>query len=140
MKAFHEDKLESEMWPDPQTFAAGMRVPKALGDFLVLKIIRESSGIAIAVSDEQIAGMMRLAGVSEGLLLCPEGAAALVGAHLLVQQGFIAAHEDVIVLNTGSGLKYSESLQGDPPITLTTGQGLPRLERQLEGDGRQLDR
>jgi threonine synthase len=132
VKAFHEDKLESELWPDPQTFAAGMRVPKALGDFLVLKILRESSGTAVAVSDEQIAGMMRLAGVSEGMLLCPEGAAALVGAHLLVQQGFIAAHEDVLVLNTGSGLKYSESLQGDPPIHLAAGQILPRLERQLD--------
>ena len=140
VKAFHDDKLESEPWPDPQTFAAGLRVPKALGDFLVLKILRESSGIAIAVSDEQMAGMMRLAGVSEGLLLCPEGAAALVGAHLLVQQGFIAAHEDVVVLNTGSGLKYSEALQGDPPIPLASGQALPRIERQREPDGRQVDR
>ncbi len=132
VKAFHEDKTESEMWPDPQTFAAGMRVPKALGDFLVLKILRESSGIAIAVSDDQIAAMMRLAGVSEGLLLCPEGAAALVGAHLLLKQGFIAEHEDVVVLNTGSGLKYSESLQGAPPIHLAPGQTPPRIEPQLD--------
>ncbi len=131
VKAFHEDKSESEMWPDPQTFAAGMRVPKALGDFLVLRILRESSGIAIAVSDDQIAAMMRLAGVSEGLLLCPEGAAALVGAHLLLKQGFIAEHEDVVVLNTGSGLKYSESLQGAPPIHLAAGQTPPRIEPQL---------
>jgi threonine synthase len=84
------------------------------------------------VSDEQIAGMMRLAGVSEGLLLCPEGAAALVGAHLLVQQGFIAEHEDVVVLNTGSGLKYAESLQGEAPIRLAAGQALPRIERQTD--------
>ena len=132
VKAFHEDKLESEMWPDPRTFAAGLRVPKALGDFLVLKILRESSGIAIAVSDEEIAGMMRLAGSSEGLLLCPEGAAALVGARNLLKQGFIAEHEDVIVLNTGSGLKYGEALQGDPPITLGPGQMLPRVERQVD--------
>ena len=132
VKAFHEDKTESEMWPDPQTFAAGMRVPKALGDFLVLKILRESSGIAIAVSDDQIAAMMRVAGVSEGLLLCPEGAAALVGAHLLLKQGFIAEHEDVVVLNTGSGLKYSESLQGAPPIHLAAGRLPPRIEPWLD--------
>jgi threonine synthase len=133
VKAFHADKLESEPWPDPTTFAAGIRVPKALGDFLVLRILRESIGTAIAVTDEQIAGMMRLAGVSEGLLLCPEGAAALVGAHLLRQQDFILEHEEVVVINTGSGLKYAESLQGAPPIHLAKGAPLPRLERQFAG-------
>ena len=130
VKAFHADQLESEPWPDPQTFAAGIRVPKALGDFLVLRILRESSGVAIDVPDDAIAAMMRLVGVSEGLLVCPEGAAALEGARQLAKQGFIDPHEDVLVLNTGSGLKYGESLQGDPPIHLAAGQPLPRLERQ----------
>ncbi len=133
VKAFHADKLESEPWPDPRTFAAGIRVPKALGDFLVLRILRESSGIAIDVPDEAIAAMMRLVGVSEGLLVCPEGAAALEGARQLAKQGFIDPHEDVLVLNTGSGLKYGESLQGDPPVHLAAGQPLPRIERQPGG-------
>ncbi len=133
VKAFHADKLESEPWPDPTTFAAGLRVPKALGDFLVLKILRESSGIAIEVTDEEIAAMMRLAGVSEGMLLCPEGAAALEGARQLAKQGFIDPHEDVLVINTGSGLKYGESLQGSAPIPLAKGAALPRLERLLAG-------
>jgi threonine synthase len=133
VKAFHADKPESEPWPDPRTFAAGLRVPKALGDFLVLKILRESSGTAIDVTDERIAAMMRLVGVSEGLLVCPEGAAALEGAYQLAQQGFIHPHEDVVVLNTGSGLKYAESLQGEPPIRLAAGQALPRVERRLDG-------
>jgi len=74
--------------------------------------------------------MMRLVTVSEGLLVCPEGAAAIEGAHQLAKQGFIDPHEDVLVINTGSGLKYAESLQGDPPITLAKGAPLPRLERQ----------
>jgi threonine synthase len=130
VKAFHADKLESEPWPDPTTFAAGIRVPKALGDFLVLRILRESSGIAIEVTDEEIAAMMRLVTVSEGLLVCPEGAAAIEGAHQLAKQGFIDPHEDVLVINTGSGLKYAESLQGDPPIALAKGVPLPRLERK----------
>ena len=133
VQAFHDGKTESEPWPDPTTFAAGIRVPKALGDFLVLKILRETSGIAIDVTDEQIAAMMRLAGVSEGMLVCPEGAAALEGARQLALQGFIDPHEDVVVINTGSGLKYSESLQGSPPIHLDNGQPLPRLERLLAG-------
>jgi threonine synthase len=133
VKAFHADKAESEPWPDPQTFAAGIRVPKALGDFLVLKILRESNGIAIDVTDERIAAMMRLVGVSEGMLVCPEGAAALEGAYQLAKQGFIDPHEDVVVLNTGSGLKYAESLQGDPPIKLEPNALPPRIERQVDG-------
>jgi len=133
VKAFHEDKLESEPWPDPTTFAAGIRVPKALGDFLVLKILRETSGVAIAVTDEAIAAMMRVVGVSEGLLVCPEGAAAIEGARQLATQGFIDPHEDVLVINTGSGLKYAESLQGDAPIRLSKGAELPRIERSLAG-------
>jgi threonine synthase len=133
VKAFHAEKLESEPWPDPTTFAAGIRVPKALGDFLILRILRESSGIAVAVTDEEIAAMMRLVTVSEGLLVCPEGAAAIAGAHQLAKQGFIDPHEDVLVINTGSGLKYAGSLQGDPPIHLAKGEPLPRLERQVAG-------
>ena len=131
VKAFHADRDESEPWPDPRTFAAGIRVPKALGDFLVLRILRESSGIAVEVTDERIAAMMRLVGVSEGLLVCPEGAAAIEGAYQLAQQGFIDPHEDVVVLNTGTGLKYSESLQGAAPIRLAPGASIPRIGPQL---------
>jgi len=129
VKAFHEDKAESEPWPEPRTFAAGLRVPKALGDFLILRILRESNGVAIDVSDERIAAMMRLIGVSEGMLVCPEGAAAVEAAYQLRQQGFIAEHEDVVVFNTGTGLKYAESLQGDPPVHLLAGAAIPRVER-----------
>jgi threonine synthase len=131
VKAFHADEAESEPWPDPETFAAGLRVPKALGDFLVLRILRESNGVAVDVTDEQIAAMMRLVTVSEGMLVCPEGAAAIEGARQLAKQGFIDPHEDVLVINTGSGLKYAESLQFDPPIRLAKGAPLPRLERMV---------
>lgn len=132
VKAFHAEKEESEAWPDPTTFAAGLRVPKPLGDFLVLRILRESSGTAIDVSDERTRDMMRLAGTTEGLCLCPEGAAGFEGAYQLRQMGFIGEHEDVVVFNTGSGLKYAESLQGLPPVHLERGQPIPRIERQLE--------
>jgi len=132
VKAFHADAEESEPWPDPTTFAAGIRVPKALGDFLVLRILRESRGVAIEVSDERIAEMMRVVGVTEGMLVCPEGAAAIEGAYQLRQQGFIDPHEDVVVFNTGTGLKYAESLQGEPPIRLEAGRPIPRLERMTD--------
>jgi len=133
VKAFDGDQLESEPWPAPTTFAAGIRVPKALGDFLVLRILRESNGVAIEVTDEAIAAMMRLVTVSEGLLVCPEGAAAIEGARQLAVRGFIGPQEDVLVINTGSGLKYAESLQGDPPTRLATGEALPPIERQIAG-------
>jgi len=132
VKAFHEEKDESEPWPDPVTLAAGLRVPKALGDFLVLRILRQSHGVAVDVSDDRILEMMRVVGVTEGLLACPEGAAAFEAAYQLRQSGMIHEHEDVVVFNTGSGMKYFENLQGRPPVRLERGELMPRIERALE--------
>ncbi len=127
VRAFEENRDESEAWPDPLTFASGIRVPKALGDFLVLRALRESNGIAVAVADERIREMMRVAGVLEGMLVCPEGAAALEAALQLRRQGWLDQHDEVVVFNTGTGLKYAESLQGEPPVRLAKGEVLPRV-------------
>lgn len=132
VKAFHDEKDESEPWPDPRTIASGLRVPKALGDFLVLSIVRGSSGVALDVSDERILEMMRVVGVTEGLLACPEGAAAFEAAYQLRQGEMIHEHEDVVVFNTGTGMKYFEHLQGRPPRPLAKGELMPRIERELE--------
>jgi threonine synthase len=132
VKAFHEEKDVSEPWPDPTTVAAGLRVPKALGDFLVLRILRESHGVATDVPDERILAMMRVIGVTEGLLACPEGAAAFEAAYQLRQAGMIHEHEDVVVFNTGTGMKYFEHLQGQPPKRLAKGELMPRVERDME--------
>jgi threonine synthase len=132
VKAFHEEKDESEPWPDPRTIASGLRVPKALGDFLVLRILRESSGVALDVSDERILDTMRAVGVTEGLLVCPEGAAAFAAAYQMRQAGMIAEHEDVIVFNTGTGMKYVEHLQGKPPRRIAKDELMPRIEKELE--------
>ena len=113
---------ESQPWPAPVTFAAGIRVPKALGDFIVLRALRENAGTAVAVTDEKIAGMMGLAGASDGLLLCPEGAAALAAAADLRASGWIAETDEVVVFNTGTGLKYGEFLQGREPLRLAGGE------------------
>lgn len=122
VRAFEEGALESQMWPDPKTFAAGIRVPKALGDFIVLRALRESGGIALAVTDDEIASQMRLAGECLGMLVCPEGGAALAAAARLRRDGWIREGERVVVFNTGSGLKYAESLQGQVPRSLPAGQ------------------
>ena len=113
---------ESQPWPDPVTFAAGIRVPKALGDFIVLRALRENAGTAVAVTDEKIAETMGLAGTSDGLLLCPEGAAALAAAAELRASGWIAETDEVVVFNTGTGLKYAEFLQGREPLRLAGGE------------------
>jgi threonine synthase len=111
--AFTKGLDESRPWPDPTTFAAGIRVPKALGDFIILRALRESGGTALAVSDEEMASAMELAGESEGLLLCPEGGCALAVTRELRQTGWIAESDEVVIFNTGTGLKYAEFLQGD---------------------------
>jgi len=115
VRAFVDGRDESEPWPDPRTFAAGIRVPKALGDFIVLKALRESDGIAIAVSEREIAQSMQAAGGAEGMLVCPEGGAAIAGTKKLRRDGWIHEDEEVVVFNTGTGLKYAEFLQGDEP-------------------------
>jgi threonine synthase len=122
VRAFVDGRPESEPWPDPRTFAAGIRVPKALGDFIVLKALRESGGIAVAVSETEIAQSMQAAGAAEGMLLCPEGGAAIAGTAKLRRDGWIREGEEVVVFNTGTGLKYSESLQGEAPRRLEPNQ------------------
>jgi threonine synthase len=124
VRAFVEGRNESEPWPDPRTFAAGIRVPKALGDFIVLKALRESGGTAIAVSETEIAQSMRAAGRAEGMLVCPEGGAAIAGTRKLRSDGWIGEDEEVVIFNTGTGLKYAEFLQGDAPRRLGA-DGLP---------------
>ena len=121
VRAFEEGAVESQPWPDPQTFAAGIRVPKALGDFIVLRALRESNGIALAVTDDETRDMMRVVGGMEGMLLCPEGAAAIAAAAKLRRDGWIRDDDSVVVFNTGSGLKYAESLQGEAARGLEAG-------------------
>ena len=79
----------------------------------MLRALRESDGIALAVTDDEMRDMMRLVGSMEGMLVCPEGAAAIAAAAKLRRDGWISDDESVVVFNTGSGLKYAESLQGE---------------------------
>lgn len=106
IKALHEEKAVSEMWPNARTLAAGLRVPKAYGDFIILDIIRESGGTAVAVTDDAIMqGVKELASV-EGIFACPEGGAALAAYQTLVDDGFLKESDKVVLFNTGSGYKY----------------------------------
>jgi len=105
-KALHEGKDTSEPWPDAHTLAAGLRVPKAYGDFIILDILRQSGGTAIAVSDDEIMdGVKELASV-EGIFACPEGGAALAAYKQLLHSEFLKSGDRVVLFNTGSGYKY----------------------------------
>jgi threonine synthase len=102
--AYDAGAPESEPWPNATTVAAGLRVPKALGDFLVLRAIRETGGAAVAVSDGAILEMMGELARHAGMLAAPEGAAALAGAVALRERGDLGAGDDVVVILTGTGL------------------------------------
>jgi threonine synthase len=109
VRAFEQGAERSEFWQGAQTVASGLRVPKPLGDFLILQAVRASGGTAIAVSDEDMmAAGVRLA-TEEGVFIAPEGAACLAALERLVKAGFLRPDERIVIYNTGSGLKYLEA-------------------------------
>jgi threonine synthase len=110
VRAFEQGAERSELWQNARTIADGLRVPKAIGDFLVLRAIRESGGTAIAVSDAEMIAGMRALGSLEGISAAPEGGAALRAVEILVEQGRIAPDDVVVLFNTGGALKYLDAL------------------------------
>ena len=105
-RAFDGGDEFAEPWQDASTIAAGIRVPSAIGDYLILDALRTSGGGAITVSDNEILNMMELVASLEGLFICPEGAATAVALEKLVAEGTVSKGERALLLNTGSGLKY----------------------------------
>jgi threonine synthase len=116
VKAFAEGKEVSEYWEGAQTIAAGLRVPHALGDFLVLRAIRETGGTAVAVSDDSIREAVSLFDREAGISATPEGAATLAAAIALRERGELRTDETIVLINTGSALKYSELKPGLEPV------------------------
>ena len=111
VKAFEQRAEVSERWENATTLAAGLRVPKALGDFLILADIYASRGEAVAVSEDALLAGCRDMARFEGIFAAPEGGAGLAAIQLLVAQGKIARDESVVLFNTGSGYKYLEAWQ-----------------------------
>ncbi|MEV4724567.1 threonine synthase [Micromonospora humida] len=110
VRAFAAGEERARPWADAHTVAFGITVPAPLGDELILTALRESGGTAVAVDDAEILTDLREFAAREGLLLCPEGAACLTAARHLRAGGWIRPDERVVVLNTGSGLKYPETV------------------------------
>ena len=108
VRAFEEHQNVTTMWENAATFAAGLRVPKPYGDYLILQILQESGGVALALPDETILASLKDWAKNEGMFLSPEGAAATAGYDHLLQTGFLKAQDRVVLFNTGAGLKYTD--------------------------------
>src|SRR5216110_1819403 len=106
VRAFDAGEKTAAEFPDAHTIASGLRVPKAIGDFLILNILRQSNGGAIAVADKEMIRVTREVGSSEGLFVAPEAAACFAALKSLRSAGNIRAGERVVIFNTGSGVKY----------------------------------
>ncbi len=109
VEAFHKGGESSEFWDNAATIASGLRVPKALGDFLILSCLRASLGTAVAATDNEMLAAGRELAALEGIFAAPEGAATVVAARKLVAEKWIEPDESVVLFNTGSGYKYSEA-------------------------------
>jgi threonine synthase len=110
VRAFEQGAEHSEVWKDARTVADGLRVPKAIGDFLVLRAVRESGGTAVAVQDTDMVAGMRELGRREGISAAPEGGAALQAVKQLLRDGVVKPSDTVVIFNTGGALKYFDAL------------------------------
>ncbi len=113
VRAFEDGATSAVEFPDAHTRASGLRVPKAVGDFLMLQILRDSKGGAIAIDDETMIRVTREVGAKEGLFVAPEGAACFAALQTLGGEGKIEPEERVVIFNTGSGIKYLECYEAD---------------------------
>jgi threonine synthase len=113
VEAFRSGAAESTPFPNARTVAFGITVPKALGDFLVLDAVRRTDGTAIAVSDPELLVEQRALAAADGAFICPEGAACMAAVRQLRESGWLTAADEVVVLNTGAGLKYPQTIPTD---------------------------
>jgi len=116
VRAVERQADETEPWPDARTEAFGLTVPDPLGGFLVLQAIRATGGTALAVTDAELLASQRQAARAEGTWLCPEGAACLAAVAHLRRTGWLADSDEVVVVNTGAGLKYPQTMPASPAL------------------------
>lgn len=110
VKAFRDGTEFADLWPNATTLAAGIRVPAAIGDYLILQALRDSGGGAETVTDAEILTNLKRVGSLEGMFICPEGAALVAALEKLLADGTLSPDENILLLNTGSGLKYLDMI------------------------------
>jgi threonine synthase len=116
VRAFEEGKRFADEFPNAETVASGLRVPRAIGDFLILDALKESGGAAVSVTDEELISATREIGAAEGLFCAPEGAACLPALRKLLERRQVKPDERVVLFNTGAGVKYLESFNGSKKL------------------------
>ena len=126
VRAFDEGAEVSDFWEGASTLAAGLRVPKAIGDFLVLEAVRASGGTCLAVTDQELLKAGRSLAETEGMFVAPEGAACFAALEKLLQDGFLQRDDEIVIYNTGTGLKYLDNWATQFPPE-------PRPEEKLGG-------
>jgi threonine synthase len=109
VKAWEAQRNSSEFFQNAATVASGLRVPGPLGDFLILRMLRQTKGTALTVSDEEMLHAGRELASLEGIFAAPEGAATVIAARKLASRGWIKPEESVVLFNTGTGYKYAEA-------------------------------
>jgi threonine synthase len=112
-RAFEQKEKVSQMWQNASTFAAGLRVPKPYGDYIILEILQESGGVALSFPDARILASLKDWARNEGIFLSPEGAAATAAYDHLISTGYLKPQDRVVLFNTGSGLKYSDVIASE---------------------------
>jgi len=130
VKAFEAGERFAEPFPNAQTIASGIRVPAAVGDFMILDAVRQSEGLAVAVAEDQLRHWMQLGTSTEGISICPETAACIGAAERLASEGWIRPDERVVIFNTGAAQKYPEAMAVELPKLDHTGPlDWERIER-----------
>ena len=116
VRAFEAGERHAELWADATTVAAGLRVPVAIGDYLILDAVRESGGTAMTVSDAALMEGVHLAAIHDGLFVSPEAGAAYIATRDLRANGFLSPDDEVVIFSTGSGMKHTDLIATDLPV------------------------
>ncbi len=125
VRAYEQRERHAELWPDAQTVAPGMRVPVAIGDYLILDAVRGSGGVAVTVNDAELLEGMRDLARLEGLFVGPEAGAAAIAAKKLLASGFLRASDETVIFATGSGLMHTDLVRGEFPVVEPDATELP---------------
>ncbi len=116
VRAFEAGERHADLWQDASTIAAGLRVPVAIGDYLILDAVRQSGGTAITVSEAELMQGVDLAARHEGLFVSPEAGAAYIATRKLRASGFLQSSDEVVIFSTGSGMKHTDLIPTDLPV------------------------
>jgi threonine synthase len=134
VRAFQNNERHAALWENASTIAAGMRVPVAIGDYLILDAIRASGGTAITVTDDELREGMHLAATQEGMFVSPESGAAIIAARKLREQRFLNVADEVVIFSTGSGLMHTDLVAQESMTIVDPADTGPMWERWAEAE------